>query len=479
NYIWGTRSGPLPDAQSFDKRQPSVIYFWYRQSPRYLEAFNGSFITQTDPPLDVSNMAGVRLDTKGRLIRFSAVPPQIEEDGESDVQPAAPDWSVLFAEAGLDPANFTTTASTWVPPVAYDTRAAWEGVYPDAPDVPIRVEAASFRGRPVYFHIIPPWEKPLRQEELVTTPTRRAAGVLLAITFFAGLLSAVWLARRNLRLGRGDRKGAYKLAIFIFILAMVGSLLRFDHVPTLGGEVNVWYEATAWALFLSAFIWTLYVALEPYVRRRWPNLIISWSRLLSGEYRDPMIGRDIMVGALLGFGHTLAIYMLYVLPQFIGKPSPPNPGGNIYTFGMQNLAGTFLASSLIMSFILGFGLLFLLLLFYVLLRREWMAALALWLILASIGTLAFVASGPLIGWISTITIATLYTIGAARFGLLTMISTQLFFDLTFHFPITPDLSSWYGGTTIFSLAIMIPLLAYAFYISLGGQPLFRPGVLSD
>jgi serine/threonine-protein kinase len=363
--------------------------------------------------------------------------------------------------------------------VAFDTRAAWEGVYPESPDTAIRVEAASFRGRPVYFHIIPPWEKPLRQEEVVTTPTRRAAGVLLAITFFAGLLSAVWLARRNLRLGRGDRKGAYKLAILIFMLAVVGSLLRFDHVPSLGGEVNVWYEAAAWALFLSAFIWTLYVALEPYVRRRWPNLIISWSRLISGEYRDPMIGRDIMVGALLGFGHTLAIYLLYVLPQLIGKPSAPNPGSDIYTFGMQNLVGTFLASSLIQSFMTGFGMLFLLLLFYVLLRREWMAALALWLIIASIGTLAFTASGPWIGWISTIIIATLHTIGAARFGLLTLISMTTFFDLTFHFPITPGLSSWYGGTTIFSLAIMIPLLGYAFYISLGGQPLFRSGVLSD
>jgi serine/threonine-protein kinase len=478
NYLdyWRTSSGPLRRSDGLDKGQPSVIYFWYRQSPRYLETFNGSNVTQTDPPAQVSNMASVSLDTKGRLIQFSAVPPQIEE---ADAQSAPPDWSVPFAEAGLDPAGFTPTGSTWVPPVAYDARAAWEGVYPESPDIAIRVEAASFRGKPVYFHIIPPWEKPLRQEEFLTTRARRAAGALLAVTFFAGLLAAVWLARRNLRLGRGDRKGAYRLAVFIFIVAMIGSLLHFDHVPSLGAELSVWYQAAAWALFLSAFIWTLYVALEPYLRRRWPNLIISWSRLLSGEYRDPMVGRDIMVGALLGFGHTLAIYLMYALPLWVGRPSAPNPGGDIYSFGMQNLAGNFLASTLVVSFIIGFGLLFLLLLFYVLLRREWMAALALWLIMASIVVLAFAASGPWTGWITPIVIASLYTIGAVRFGLLTMMATQLFFDLTFHFPITSDLSSWYGGTTIFSLAIMVPLLAYAFYISLGGQTLLRPGVLSE
>jgi serine/threonine-protein kinase len=303
--------------------------------------------------------------------------------------------------------------------------------------------------------------------------------VLLAITFFAGLLSAVLLARRNLRLGRGDRKGAFKLAIFVFIVAMVGSLLRFDHVPTLSGELAVWYEAAAWALFLSALLWTLYVALEPYVRRRWPNLIISWSRLVSGGYRDPMVGRDIMIGALLGIGHTLAIYLMSLVSRWLGYPSPPNHGADYQAFGMQNLAGKFLAETIASGILFGFGCLFLLLLFYVALRREWLAAVAFWLIFASIETLAFASSGPWVSWLGPIVIATLYTIGSARFGLLTIFSMQVFFDLTFHYPITPDLSIWYGGTTIFTLLILTALAGYGFYTSLGGQPLFRPGVLSE
>jgi hypothetical protein len=192
-----------------------------------------------------------------------------------------------------------------------------------------------------------------------------------------------------------------------------------------------------------------------------------------------MVGRDIMIGALLGIGHTLAIYLMSLVSRWLGYPSPPNHGADYQAFGMQNLAGKFLAETIASGILFGFGCLFLLLLFYVALRREWLAAVAFWLIFASIETLAFASSGPWVSWLGPIVIATLYTIGSARFGLLTIFSMQVFFDLTFHYPITPDLSIWYGGTTIFTLLILTALAGYGFYTSLGGQPLFRPGVLSE
>ena len=105
----------------------------------------------SDPPMDVSGMASVYLDTRGRLAEFQAVPPQV--DDKQGVASAV-DWSSLFAEAELDIASFKQTESTWVPPTGYDTRIAWEGVYPDQPDIPIRIEAAAYRGKPVYFQII-------------------------------------------------------------------------------------------------------------------------------------------------------------------------------------------------------------------------------------------------------------------------------------------------------------------------------------
>ena len=39
----------------------------------------------------------------------------------------------------------------------------------------------------------------------------------------------------------------------------------------------------------------VYLALEPYVRRTWPVILITWSRLVSGQLRDPLVGRDLLV----------------------------------------------------------------------------------------------------------------------------------------------------------------------------------------
>ena len=38
-----------------------------------------------------------------------------------------------------------------------------------------------------------------------------------------------------------------------------------------------------------------YLALEPWVRRRWPHAMITWARLLSGKWRDPVVCRDMLV----------------------------------------------------------------------------------------------------------------------------------------------------------------------------------------
>jgi serine/threonine-protein kinase len=466
----------LDDSISFKGVEHLLIYFWYRQSPRYLEPFTRNKVSLSDPPSDVANMASVILDPQGRLLRFEGVPPQIAGAG---VESPPPDWSSLFTEAGFDLAAFSTAEPKWVPAVAFDNRAAWEGSYPGHEHIPIRVEAASFQGKAVYFHVIPPWERPLRQEEFYYSAGRRAAGVLLAIVFFASLIGAVLIARRNLQLGRGDRKGAYKLAMFVFLATMIGQLLWSDHVPTLGGELAVWFEGVAWALFISAFIWFLYMALEPFVRRRWPNLIISWSRLIAGDFRDPMVGRDILIGGMLGFCHTLAIYLVTWIRMLYEGSGLLNTGVDLERFGIKMLLAKLLSSSLVESILMGFGYLFLLLLFYALLRKELLAAWAIWLTMGSINYLAFLATGPPVLVIGSVIITTAYTIAVWRYGLLATISLHFYFTLTFHYPITPELSSWFAGTTIFSTVIIAALAIYGFYISLAGQPVFRGSMLRD
>src|SRR5205823_2266869 len=48
-----------------------------------------------------------------------------------------------------------------------------------------------------------------------------------------------------------------------------------------------------------------YLALEPFVRRHWPDLLTSWARLVEGRVLDPRVGRDLLVGVLAGVVYAL------------------------------------------------------------------------------------------------------------------------------------------------------------------------------
>ena len=132
----------------FEKLPASSILFWYRQSPERLEkeATLDEF-TPTDPPLINHGESVVWLDARRNLIGLRVIPPW--EVKSSTVQ--SPDWSALFKVAGLDPAK-------WIPVepgrdlLPYvDTRAAWTGTLPDAPNIPIRIEAAAWQGKLVFL----------------------------------------------------------------------------------------------------------------------------------------------------------------------------------------------------------------------------------------------------------------------------------------------------------------------------------------
>ena len=122
-------------------------------------------------------------------------------------------------------------------------------------------------------------------------------------------------------MGRGDRKGAFRLASFIFIVFFLRWLFTAHHVTTEYEAFNFIssiQSVLAWAFFF----WVVYMAFEPFVRKRWPGRIISWSRLLAGGFRDPLVGRDILIGAVFGLGIILCnFYLVDLVPRWFGHPS--------------------------------------------------------------------------------------------------------------------------------------------------------------
>ena len=484
-------SGFMPDisfalyAQSRDFKdwewvstgQPVLIYFWYRQSPRQLVPQSSTLVLPSDPPLNVAGMTNVSLDPLGRLVKFERLPPELEDAKTSH---AGADWTPLFSAAGVDATNFTQTESKWVPLMYADERAAWEGPHVDHPEIRVRIEAAAYAGRPVYFAVIFPWDNPLRQEEQPLSPGARIAAIVLVTLFVGILVAAAFLGRRNLQLGRGDRSGAFKLAIFIFLVAAIGGFVGTRHIPSLGDEFDLVFLITAYALTPAALIWLLYIALEPHVRKRWPRLIISWSRLMAGSFRDPMVGRDLLLGALLGLLHTSAIVFGSMLPFWLGYPRPPVGLTNVLMLGgTRNVLGAFLGSHVVMSVFVGFAFLFVLLLLYIILRRQWLATLALFLIALVVELSAFASSAPRFYWITSILISLWIVVVVARLGLLATMAAQLCFFLSFDYPITTDFGAWYAPATIFAIFMVLGVAVYGFYISLGGQSVFGGKLLRE
>ncbi len=281
------------------------------------------------------------------------------------------------------------------------------------------------------------------------------------------------LAKRNLRLGRGDRRGAFRLSAFVFAAWVVAWFIGAHHVSDLA-ELSLFIEFLAWGLFWFCFLWVLYIALEPYVRRRWPATLVSWSRLLAGGFRDPMVGRDLLVGSLLA-ASTLALNrLLWFIFSWLGYP-PARPQSGP---GWQFLGARAIVSDTAIAFMLapGFwlGALFVLFLLRVLLRKEWAAAVA-WAVLFSIFPLSF---DP-VGWIGALIVGSLSVFIMIRFGLLALVANFMVFNFLQNYPLTTQGSAWYAGISLTGILLIAAIAFYGFYTSLGGRPAFGDAVLKE
>jgi hypothetical protein len=466
------RWAPLKDGR------PASIAFWYRQSPREMspERFYSSDgageITRTDPRLNVTGMVLVILDTRGRLLHLEVVPPQ--QDPPIPSAPS-PNWPSLFALTGVDASAFHSVAPEWMPLAWSDSRAAWIGAVAGHPDISERIEAAAYRGKPIYFDVIYPWSKPDRSAPYTPTPHEKIATIIGVTLFLALALSGVFVMRRNLRLKRTDTRGAARLGTFVLLTYLAMGLLRAHHLASID-EFFLFLITLSWALLATALVSVMYLALEPYVRRRDPHTLISWSRLLAGQLRDPLVGRDFLIGVL--YGVWLTLYEdadNFILPLF-GK-LPPYPG----TLSPGSLLGIRAAMGDLLYYVLVFVLYSLMIFFFLFLlrlalKKEWIAAIVVVIVAASTNTggdypiVTFVAAALI--WLSIVLIL-------KRFGLLALVVGLVVQNVLQVFPLTSHLSRWYASVGLAGILVVAAVGVYGFYMSLGGKPLFSVAALDN
>ena len=463
---WAERRGEAPRWLATPAGQTLALNFWYRQSPEYLIPWRtlsaGPLVRSSDPDPDIPGMAGVSLDAQGRLMSFSAVPRQVE------AMPATPlhaDWNLLLTAAGLDAAQLKPADPQWTPPQMADERAAWTGTVPGHANASLRVEAAAWRGKPVWFALIYPWTKPYgspRDE----SPGQKAVNVIGICIFLAILAAAALVARRNWRLGRGDRRGAVVVGAGLAVINLVGGSLYGKHVPATD-ELILFLRATSWCLYVGALVWMAYLALEPWVRRQWPHSIISWTRLLTGRVRDPRVGADVLAGICFGVAVQWFGEVSTVLAERAGG-LPDQTSESVLLGGRFALVPW--ANALPSSIVGTMGLFMLFFLCRIVARKFWLACGLFVLVLVAVNALS--SLHPAVDVPFAIVILSLFTFVMVRFGLVTFAAMTLVSNVLGAYPLTWDFSAFYATSSVFALISIAVVAAVAFRYALGGRAIF-------
>ncbi len=442
------------------------VTFVYRQSPTYMVPQNSlHFITAADPPSDIPGMATVILDPLGRLIHFRRTPLEAPAAEES----VTVNWTALFAEAGLNERDFVLEKPEKRSLVPHDRQVGWRRTTTGSG--PPHVTAATLDGRVVEFDTSG-GGAPLPARDSMSSGRSPAAEVAIWAVFVSIFAGAGVLARYNLRLGRGDRKGAKRLAIVVVCLSLLSGMLRAHHVPIAITELEWLLFTTGLALLWGGFVWLMYISLEPHLRRVWPRALISWTRLLSGQVRDPLVGRDVLIGMFVGVTLMATLVARFRLS---GRAAP----SDTLIKALESLSSTphfaniAFAYQLVAVLQFSLGGAFLFLLARLIVRKTWPAV-----ALTIVAWIPFVPGGVApFGWEFLLMLAPplLIAMTFLRVGLLAQLALLLM-DLLIRVPLTLDPDAWYFGYSLVVLLGFAALATYSFLISLGGRPAFGGAV---
>lgn len=459
-----------PWRQTLSNRQTSPLYFDYQtgitaayargplQRPRLRARVTAGLST---------GATVVRLDPQGRLLAYSEI---LKRPIPDDPAQASPDWAVAFDLAGLRLDDFQAVPPDRQPPLFANIYGAWQEIHPRDPETPIRVEAAAVHDRVVFFEVVKVWDWPEPGQGAAQAAARAQmiASQARYILFIVTLAGAVALAKRNLHLGRGDRRGAGRVALFMFCLVMSRWLVQPRQTIQWLTEMESFLWDFQYSVFGAVLIWCYYIGMEPYVRRFWPQSIISWSRLLLGRARDPLVGRDLLVGVLVGVGIVL-LQQLNVLWPTWARVSRTLPLLPRFGYELGDLEGSRYQLHTLIGVIqaavwLGLVFLMLMLLARVVLRIRLLSALGFLAVATAICVLAFETTSS-VSWITNAIIAVGVAITLVHVGLLATIVGLLVSLLLTNVPMTSDIRCWYGGSAVFALLITIALLVSGVYLS--------------
>jgi tRNA A-37 threonylcarbamoyl transferase component Bud32 len=446
------------------------VKFRYRQSPRRLvPSGNQGFIQENNPPFNVPGMIGVDLDSKGRLLRFMAIPASSSVIEESS---AAPDWSAFLTAAGLEIGSLSPVSPKELPPLAFDHEQAWTGTLNQQTPVPIRVLSASLQGKPVFFEIQGPWIIRAAATNLQTRWTQIIFPSIWFTTVLVLWLFGIYLARRNIRMKRSDARGAFRISIFAFLTLASASALWAHHAYNSFGDFMWWIRGgMAFFLFDAIFIWIAYMAIEPAMRRRWAKLLISWSRLMSGRFRDPLVGRDILIGGIVGAITVVPVFIFRAFPAWMFLPGEWSAHIELNSLlGFPQQIGTVLYIIGLTAFY-GVGWMIAMVFCHAVFRKTWLVA----VVFTFFGTVTLLVGSS--GDLTTQILSGCFYSGVFAgllllYGFLPAAISFFVYNILARMPLRLDIPGWSSRGSVLTLIVVVALILYGFYTSFGGRPIF-------
>jgi serine/threonine-protein kinase len=263
-----------------------------------------------------------------------------------------------------------------------------------------------------------------------------------------------------MRLGRGDRRGAMRLALFILALSVLSWILAWPYFSF----INLLLYP-----YLAVLTWIFYMAAEPFMRRRWPQVLVSWTRLLSGEWRDPLVARDTLIGIAAGIFNICIAFCLRVVPsqlfvRFDSAIDFKSVTGSRFT--ISGFLDVFIYAAVISLLVVC-----LLVILRVVLRNQKVAIAAFILITAMASLRGQGLAGALI-------FSVFGCFLVLRFGQVAALSWYFTYIFIAVAPITLQ-TTWYAPYGYLVLAIFGAIILYAFRFSLGSLPLFAPSRLDE
>ncbi len=469
-----------PDSLPEHISQPGQAIFWmdYRQDDGPIRPLRLNGRVDWANPAPTAGEVAMELDLQGHLTQLRVTPSWREGEAEAGTEEV--DWTVLFDVAGLDIEQFDPATPTVRPRSFADARMAWTGTLPDYGDRPVRIEAAALDGKPIAFYRIissdPRWTTEGGQQPTVATGFFSAATVMTIIVGLLVVMAALFLVARNLRLGRGDRRGAFRVAVFVFTARSLHWAFSGDHVgdPQQLAPLAV---AISGATTLALLAWVVYVAGEPYVRRLWPEALVGWTRVLAGRIRDPLVGRDVLIGCTFStFQGLFSVLALWGAERAGIIGLLPLQGSLVFLRGGRYAVGQMFWAVLVAT-AMALVIMILFLLLRMILRKTWIAGAVFCLLWGIVTGLNFAGlfglEAGVFGFLFQVATVAFYVVLLVRFGLLALVAGTVFGFLGSFGVFSLDAASPLFGLGLFLTAVAFAFAAYGWHTSIAGRSLIH------